>query len=249
MAPYPRHFRYRCEPAGTIVRALGGVRRCAARLGVSTELCSQWNRPAIRGGTGGYVPERYWEQVLSAASAAGCADRVTRDLLETGKKEKADMGAMSRRKGALFENQIVKELRALGFDARRVPLSGAAVGWPGDVVVRMKSREWILQCKIDGTGAGGRQTVLRALAQVAWCRVSAAGVRLVAMRRDLFVALLRGEAPKGLNVATITVPGQMILQHIDGHDALVFRRSGSSEWMAVVREENVFATIETREGK
>lgn len=237
MTSYPGSFRYSAEPAATVIRALGGVREAARRIGVSRELCSQWNRPADRRGTGGFIPPRFWTQVLRAAETARVKD-VTKELLETGKKEKPDVGMMSRRKGALFEQQIVRDLKAAGFVARRVPLSGAAEGYKGDVVVEdAPTGRWVLQCKISGGGQGGRQVVVRMLRSVVMGNVLAAGTPLVAMRSEQFVALLRGEKPVAVNTPNVTIPGKQILKHLEGHDALVFRRSGSSEWMAVVTAE------------
>jgi len=45
------------------------------------------------------------------------------------------MGAKSRRKGYRIEAEVVQRCRDLGLDARRVPLSGAAPGWAGDLEV------------------------------------------------------------------------------------------------------------------
>lgn len=45
------------------------------------------------------------------------------------------MGKMSRNKGARVEREIVKKHTEAGIVARKVPLSGAMKGYPGDVVV------------------------------------------------------------------------------------------------------------------
>jgi hypothetical protein len=146
------------------------------------------------------------------------------------------MGMMSRRKGALFEQQVVRDLCAAGFTARRVPLSGAAEGYPGDVVVEdAPTGRWVLQCKISADG-GGRQTVLRMLHEVVMGRVMAGGAAFTAMRRGQFIGWLNGKPQVPVNLPSISIAGHMVLKHIEGHDALVFRRSGSSEWMAMVRE-------------
>jgi hypothetical protein len=228
-------YRYRCEPAGTVIRAFGGARKCGAAIGVSAELCSQWNRPADRGGTGGWIPEKHRPALLAAAKKRGLKS-VTKDLLASGKREEPDVGMMSRRKGAKFELDVVKDLVAAGLRARKVPLSGAAAEWPGDVVIHHEGKEWVLQCKISADG-GGRQSILRVLREVALCRVIAGSARLVAMRREQFVDLVKGRAARAVNTPEITIAGRQVLDHIDGHDALVFRRDGSTEWMAIVREE------------
>lgn len=47
------------------------------------------------------------------------------------------MGARSRRKGSRGEREWAALLEARGWEARRVPLSGAAEGYPGDVESRL----------------------------------------------------------------------------------------------------------------
>lgn len=236
MVSHEGSYKFACEPAATVVRALGGVRRAARLIGVSAETCSQWNRPADRRGTGGFVPPRFWATILSVAKTENVSE-ITEGLLAGGKREKPDVGSMSRRKGALFELQVAKDLKALGFDARKIPLSGAAAGYPGDVeVLDTPTGRWVLQCKISAT-AGGRHSVLRMLHEVVIGRVSAAGKDLVAMRLAQFAQVLRGEKIRVANMPAIAVPGKTILDHLKGHDALVFRRSGSTDWMAIMTAE------------
>ncbi|HEW92324.1 MAG TPA: hypothetical protein ENF81_07260 [Thermotogaceae bacterium] len=45
------------------------------------------------------------------------------------------MGKYERRKGYRGEYNLVKKLKKMGLDARRVPLSGSAEGFKGDVIV------------------------------------------------------------------------------------------------------------------
>lgn len=45
------------------------------------------------------------------------------------------MGLFSRRKGQREERDVVKLHKAHGFEAKRVPLSGASEGFKGDVIV------------------------------------------------------------------------------------------------------------------
>lgn len=232
----PGHWRFRCEPAGRVLRALGGARAAARCLGVSAEYCSQWNRPASRGGTGGWIPREQWPRVLATARERKLA-WIDEALLASGKREKADVGIMSRRKGALFERDVANDLKFEGLTARRVPLSGAAEGYPGDVVIEdSPSGRWVLQCKISASG-GGREAVARLLAQVAVGRVETRGEVLVALRRAQFVSLVRGRPPRPVSMPRVTISGKQALDHLEGHDALVFRRSGQREWMALVREE------------
>jgi len=59
------------------------------------------------------------------------------------------VGAKSRRKGYRLEAEIVQRCREIGLDdARRVPLSGAAPGWAGDVEVAG------LRCEVKGRASG-----------------------------------------------------------------------------------------------
>ncbi|PZA06100.1 MULTISPECIES: hypothetical protein [unclassified Meiothermus] len=46
-------------------------------------------------------------------------------------------GRAPKRKGDRVEREVVTLLKAHGLEARRVPLSGAAPGWSGDVVVTL----------------------------------------------------------------------------------------------------------------
>lgn len=43
------------------------------------------------------------------------------------------MAASSRAKGIRGERELVRRLRACGFEAQRVPLSGSVQGYPGDI--------------------------------------------------------------------------------------------------------------------
>jgi hypothetical protein len=54
----------------------------------------------------------------------------------------------SRQKGDRAERQIVELFRSLGFDAYRVPLSGAAAGFKSDVEVRIGPRTLRLESKV-----------------------------------------------------------------------------------------------------
>lgn len=236
MPTHTGHWKYRCEPAARIVRALGGTRAAAKRLGVSAERCSQWNRPAQRGGTGGWIPLEHWARLLDLGGSLGFP-WLTKKLLESGKKERLDVGAMSRSKGAKFERDVASDLRAAGFTARKVPLSGAAEGYPGDVVIDdAPTGRWIIQCKISAEG-GGRDAVTALLGQVVVGRVDAGEAHLIALRRAQFAQLVRGTAPRPVNWPQIKIPGRQVLKHLEGHDALVFRKNGQREWMALVRRE------------
>ena len=50
-------------------------------------------------------------------------------------------GKRSRDKGARFERYVVAKFKTRGYQAKRVPLSGAAIGFPGDVLLDLE-RAW-----------------------------------------------------------------------------------------------------------
>ncbi len=56
-------------------------------------------------------------------------------------------GKSPRQKGDRLERAVVLLLREHGLDAKRVPLSGSAKGYPGDVVVTVAGRDHVLECK------------------------------------------------------------------------------------------------------
>lgn len=62
-------------------------------------------------------------------------------------------GRRSRNKGARVERAIVHALQAEGFDAARVPLSGAAGGrFSGDVLVPVQGRDLCVEVKARADG-------------------------------------------------------------------------------------------------
>ena len=63
------------------------------------------------------------------------------------------MGKASRDKGARFERDIVNAARTHHLDARRVPLSGGAAGFPDDVLIKdATSANWRLEAKKRARG-------------------------------------------------------------------------------------------------
>lgn len=57
------------------------------------------------------------------------------------------MGRSQRQKGAREERLLVEDLRKAGWDAKRVPLSGAAQGFKGDVIAEKEGRTYVLEKK------------------------------------------------------------------------------------------------------
>lgn len=228
-------MKYGHEPGATVIRALGGVRPLARKLGVTPEAVSQWARPTERGGSN--IPRRRWPDILRVAREMGKGAVVTPKLLR--QKKRVDMGRASKVKGDRFEWQVVRELHEEGLAAHRVPLSGAVKGYPGDIRVDAPSGPWVLQCKISGYkyGSGGRVGMSRMLGEVSAGLVTVkSGARYVVMRRDVFVLLLRGEPPRFVNLPEMRAAGGQVEAMLKGHDALVFRNSGVREWFALVPE-------------
>ena len=62
------------------------------------------------------------------------------------------MGKASRDKGCRFERAIVNVLKAEGIEAKRVPLSGAAEGYKGDIETIIRGNRWVLELKSRGEG-------------------------------------------------------------------------------------------------
>ena len=58
------------------------------------------------------------------------------------------MGKKSRDKGARNERKIVEIIQSHGVEAKRVPLSGAATGFKGDI----QMGTWTIECKVRANG-------------------------------------------------------------------------------------------------
>lgn len=247
------HYRYRSEPAAFIIRQLGGVRALARELGVSPEAVSKCNRPVEKGGTAGKMPREWWSRLAELSEAGGLdGAQVHMRLRLAGKRprpqlDREEIMHASKRKGDRFERQVVDDLVKAGLKAHRVPLSGAVEGYEGDVLVNAHDGEWKLQCKITtnrrtpsgrAAGSSGRGAIVRFLSQVSFGVVVVGRTTYVAMRRGVFVRMLKGVSPSAVNVPHLVVAkAKLVADAIDGHDALVFRRDQTREWMALVRED------------
>lgn len=62
------------------------------------------------------------------------------------------MGKPSRDKGCRSERNLVAVFKAYGIPAKRVPLSGAATGFKGDVLIEVAGRQMQLESKVRATG-------------------------------------------------------------------------------------------------
>ena len=101
-------------------------------------------------------------------------------------------GLRSRRKGARRELEIVHAHRAIGVAARKVPLSGAAEGWKGDLRIPHGDTELWAEVKARANGEGFR-TLERWIEgmQLLFLRRDRA-TPLVLLTWDTYVRLLKG---------------------------------------------------------
>lgn len=61
-------------------------------------------------------------------------------------------GRSAKVKGSGFEREVVQILRSLGITAHRVPLSGAATAYPGDVRFDLRGELVTAECKRRRSG-------------------------------------------------------------------------------------------------
>ena len=61
----------KCEPASSIIAALGGLKAVSKAAGVSIVTVQRWRFPRERGGTGGFIPRKYHDGLLELARSAG----------------------------------------------------------------------------------------------------------------------------------------------------------------------------------
>src|SRR4030095_5784430 len=92
------------------------------------------------------VPEK---QAIATAISMGKAGRITKSGgYRRGQKEY--VGAKCRSKGSRIEREIVHLCRDAGFEAHRVPLSGAVREYPGDLMIDGMRAE--VKCRGGGSG-------------------------------------------------------------------------------------------------
>lgn len=58
----------------------------------------------------------------------------------------------SKEKGSRFEREIVEKARQHGLEANRVPLSGSAAGFKGDVHIKKGRETWVIEAKKRASG-------------------------------------------------------------------------------------------------
>jgi len=233
MAKFPNTGRlaYALAPAAIVLQHLG-VRPLARALNISPEAVSQWARPAERGGTGGFIPPRYHSAICYYAATVLKGSVVTPELLasKTGRaatqEDAEDMANRQRQKGDRFERRVAQKLTDLGLTARRMPLSGACVGFEGDVEYFPFGQRLLVQCKISGDGSGyGR--IRNALEKTAVFQLE--GADMVAVNWSYFARLSTGRAVAPANLPSIKLPLGTALKAIEGHHVLVFRKDRGEE--------------------
>lgn len=233
MSKFPATGRltYALAPASVVLQHLG-VRPLARQLGLSPEAVSQWGRPVERGGTGGHVPAKYHSAICFYAATVLKGAVVTPELLAslpakpTIERSAEDMANYQRQKGDRFERRVAHKITDLGVTARRVPLSGACEGYPGDVEFFPYGAKLLIQCKISGDGSGyGR--IMTALDSAGLFQL--AGSDLVAVSWHYFARLITGRAVAPANLPTISLPLGTATKAIDGHHVLIFRKDRGEE--------------------
>lgn len=58
-------------PANRVIKAFGGCRPLARRLGLNHSWVVRWRKPDFEGGTGGLIPSRHHREILAAAREDG----------------------------------------------------------------------------------------------------------------------------------------------------------------------------------
>jgi hypothetical protein len=60
-----------CEPATTIILGLGGSAAVSATTGVTPTTVLRWRIRSEKGGTGGFIPRKYHDQIRRMAAEKG----------------------------------------------------------------------------------------------------------------------------------------------------------------------------------
>lgn len=61
----------RCEPASTLIAALGGLTSVAKAAHVTVVTVQRWRFPVEKGGTGGFIPRKYHQVLIDLAQKRG----------------------------------------------------------------------------------------------------------------------------------------------------------------------------------
>lgn len=61
----------RCDPADSIIKLLGGLSAVAKAANTTATTVMRWRMPREKGGTGGFVPRKYHDFLISLAAEKG----------------------------------------------------------------------------------------------------------------------------------------------------------------------------------
>lgn len=67
----PRTAKHSMQPARHIVDLFGGCRALGRTLGISASTVSRWTTAKENDGTGGRIPQKYWDDIVANAKRAG----------------------------------------------------------------------------------------------------------------------------------------------------------------------------------
>ena len=223
----------KAEPAYSIVRLFGGPRKVARICGVHERTVVFWSQPITSPrGCGGFIPVKHHDKLRAVAIKAGFGP--LRDNA-FGKRSVDDMGKAQRAKGDRFEYQVTHDFQNAGFDAHRVPLSGAMKNYIGDVRVKTRFGEWIIQCKISAARvANYRRNLATIMRNIAICRIETPGFVYAMMRRSVLLDYLHGKKVDVVNWHLVPTHSPSLQREIAEHDVLIFRINGATEWVALV---------------
>ena len=189
-----------------------GVRETARALKLSPSSVAEWTKH-------GNIPlahRRAVAYLLRKKNRPELASRV----------ESMAGGKAPRQKGDRFERDMVNALAGLpGVVARRVPLSGACEGFPGDIEILVRGFKLLCQCKISKTGSGYVKVTDQITLQGPVTFTDSYGLKIVAMHLEDFKKRLSSihfaAYPAGaLHRAKVTI----IRNALAGHHILFFRK-------------------------
>lgn len=231
-------LQHQLQPAAYVLECLG-VRNLARKLGLASPTVSNWNRPpgtseSTQSGTGGYIPAHYWEIIADIAQEAGYR-HITREFLASKSYPELRVTAPSKLKGDRYERETVEALIHAGLRAQRVPLSGAAPGYPGDIYLYLGHRTVLCQCKISKTGEG-YTIVSRMLKQACFGRVETESGSFYAMHFLSFIRYLKDQAgylQTFCHMPVLTTKGKTFTDAIMGHEILFYRRDRGDTYVIV----------------
>jgi len=126
------------------------------------------------------------------------------------------MGKPSRDKGVRFERTIVKLLKAMGFHAERIPLSGAVKGsFSDDVIAEIDGDIWRFELKKKARGDGFAMLYR-------WLEPESTDALIIAAdRKEPLLVIPLSELPRltcGVSLKTlVAIPRKYTAQEIERH--------------------------------